>query len=287
MPEYKRLRAEQNVDMESGCLYRYVYGADDIFNPHSHEFYEIFITVSGGVTHWINGTKTELAEGTLVFIRQNDIHGYLYNSPENKKSEYVNLTFSVETAKELFDYLTDAFPSKELLNSAMPPSVILSEYDKKLLLSEIGELNSVNWKDKATLKIRVRVILANIFTRFFHSVSSIEDKGYPIWLSNLLAAMNRPENFTAGIERMSELSKKTREHLARTMKKHMGITPSEFINQKRINYASNLLLNTNKQILDICLICGFQSVSYFYKVFKEKYGISPKEFRKKYAISSQ
>lgn len=42
MDKVPRLSVTDNVDTEAQCLYRYVYGADDIFNPHSHTFYEIF-----------------------------------------------------------------------------------------------------------------------------------------------------------------------------------------------------------------------------------------------------
>lgn len=104
----------------------------------------------------------------------------------------------------------------------------------------------------------------------------------PVWLSGLLSDMERPENLIAGTERMVGLSKKSREHPARSLKKYCNVTTAEYINELRLNYASNLLLHTNTPILEICFDCGFQSVSYFYKVFKKKYGISPKEFKKQY-----
>ena len=55
MDQYDRLPVSLNVDPQAQCLYRYVYGANDIYRPHNHEFYEIFITISGTVTHFING----------------------------------------------------------------------------------------------------------------------------------------------------------------------------------------------------------------------------------------
>ena len=77
MNNYPRLTAESCVDAEAECLYRYVYGTDDIFYPHCHDFYEIFITVSGTVTHFINGITQKLPEGSLVFIRPDDVHAYI------------------------------------------------------------------------------------------------------------------------------------------------------------------------------------------------------------------
>ena len=103
--------------MEAQCLYRFVQGVNDSFSPHRHEFYEIFITVSGTVRHRINGHTIPLPEGSLVFIRPDDDHGYLYDGKKSDETAYINLTFTTETALQLFEYLSDGFPSKRLNNS--------------------------------------------------------------------------------------------------------------------------------------------------------------------------
>ncbi len=282
MNDCKRLTADSCIDLEAECLYRYVYGAEDIFNPHCHDFYEIFMTISGTVTHWINGVTQRLAEGSLVFIRPDDVHGYIYSDPDSSETAYVNLTFTRETADLLFNYLSDSFPYQKLLDCDMPPKVLLNSIEKKHLLKKISELSAVNWQDKSALKVRMRAILADVFVRYFYDMPLDSESNAPLWLTQLISDMERPENFVFGIKRMIELSGKSREHLARSIKKHYGVTVAQCIWELRINYASNLLLHTNTPILDICFNCGFQSVSYFYKVFKGKYGLSPNEFRKQY-----
>ncbi len=82
---------------------------------------------------------------------------------------------------------------------------------------------------------------------------------------------------------MTELSGKSREHLTRCAKKYLKSTPSEIINELRLNYAANLLITTTTPIIDICFASGFGSVGYFYEVFKRKEGLSPKDFRNKYS----
>lgn len=282
MENYTRLTANDCIDIEAECLYRYVYGANDVFYPHCHEFYEIFVTVSGTVTHFINGVTQKLPEGSLVFIRPDDVHAYIYDSPESTKTAYINLTFTCETARLLFEYLSDSFPSKYLLSCDMPPTLNLNNIEKKRLLNQIGELNIMNWRDKNSLKLHMRSLLADIFVRHFSNVINECTDTIPFWLSQLLSEMEQSDNFIAGIERMVTLSNKSREHLSRCIKKYYGITSSEYINELRINYASNLLIHTNTPVLKICYDCGFQSLSYFYKAFKKKYVISPNEFRKQY-----
>lgn len=280
MENYKRLKKELNVDMDAECFYQYVYGKDDIFNLHCHDFFEIFLTISDNISHFINGKTINLHEGTLVFIRPDDVHGYLYESPESIKNEYINLTFTRKTAKELFLYLSPSFPATELLNTKMPPSVILNSTEKRRLLHEISELNTVNWQNKNALKIKMRALLTNIFVRYFSEIPKENSENIPLWLSLLIKDMEKPENFTAGTKRMIELSGKSREHLSRSMQKHLNTSISNFINELRINYSANLLLYTNASVLDICYNSGFGTTSQFYKLFKEKYGVSPKEFRK-------
>lgn len=284
MDKFPRLSAESCIDSEAGCIYQYVYGSSDIFNPHCHDFYEIFMTITGNVTHFINGTIQTLPEGSLVLIRPDDCHGYLYDSPQSEKTAYVNLTFTRQTAEKLFEYLADGDEANKLLLSDMPPAITLDKTKKKQLLSMLNELNLINHHDKGALKLRMRAILADILVLFFFNSPTKAQSDVPYWLSSLLREMEQHQNFIAGLERMVSLSNKSREHLSRSLKKYCGIPPSDYINDLRLNYAANLLLHTNTPVIDICFACGFQNASYFYKIFKKKYTISPGKFRVKHYI---
>lgn len=282
MSDYPRYTTEANIDLSTGCRYRFVYGESDIFLPHSHDYYEIFLTVSGTVTHFANGKTMELSEGSLVFIRPDDVHGYVYNNPESTKTSYVNLAFTRGTARALFSYLADEFFSEHLLSCDMPPTVILQDAEKERLLAKLRELNSVTHGDTDALRLRVRLLLADIFVRLFYHTALEAGDAKPAWLARLCREMERPENFTAGTERLVALSGKSREHLSRSIKKHLGVTPSEYVGGLRINYAANLLINTNSPVIDVCFFVGFQNLSHFYRTFKSRYGVTPYAFRKKY-----
>lgn len=283
MDDYPRFTEAEEFSPPARCRYYYVTGANDIFNPHRHEFFEIFITVSGTVTHWINGTTKKLPEGSLVFIRPDDLHGYIYDDPKSSETVYVNLSFSAGLLQSLFTYLSGSgFPAEALLSAPMPPTVLLHKAEKDRLVAQTGELNTLNSRNKDALNLRMCAVLADIFVRFFTDIPSSRHSDTPVWLTQLLSEMERPEHFTAGWEKMAELSRRSREHLSRSLKKYYGITPTEYINALRINYASNLLLNTNTSIIDVCYTCGFQSLSNFYKVFERTYHMSPTAFQKQY-----
>lgn len=68
-------------------------------------------------------------------------------------------------------------------------------------------------------------------------------------------------------------------YLATIFKKETGKTVLEYIKDKRIEHAMYLLANTHLQIQTIALHCGVMDVQYFSKIFKNKTGINPKEYR--------
>ena len=60
----------------------------------------------------------------------------------------------------------------------------------------------------------------------------------------------------------------------------IGTTPIQYLKQYRIQQAARLLTETRGKISDIAVICGFQDMSYFTRVFREITGVSPTEYRK-------
>lgn len=72
------------------------------------------------------------------------------------------------------------------------------------------------------------------------------------------------------------------EYLKRIFKKEMGMTPRQFLTQKRLeNAAKNLAMGgENMNITQISRQCGFSDPLYFSKLFKSRYGVSPKNYKK-------
>lgn len=69
-------------------------------------------------------------------------------------------------------------------------------------------------------------------------------------------------------------------HFMRFFKKHMNMTCVEYINAFRLEKAVKLFEQGNTSILDVSLSVGFHNLSYFYKLFKRKYQMTPKAFLK-------
>ena len=84
---------------------------------------------------------------------------------------------------------------------------------------------------------------------------------------------------------ISDLSKKacmSPSHFHRVFKKDMGLSPLEFIRNERLKLALSLLQDPGISIKEIYMRSGFLSRSYFNRVFKWKYHMTPGEYRKNY-----
>lgn len=82
------------------------------------------------------------------------------------------------------------------------------------------------------------------------------------------------------IEELSASVNLSKHYFMRFFKKYMGTTCIEYINDYRLNIATNMLLTTNAQITEIATSVGITNLSYFNRIFKKKYNMTPKEYRR-------
>lgn len=278
-----KLKTNDLIDPESEIHYAYHKSLATITAPHSHDFFEIFLITKGEALHRINDKQEIIEEGNLVFIRPNDKHNY--EKSHDKNCELINLAFPASTILKLFDYFGEGFHSDKLLNAEYPPKIRLSKIEKDILISRFERLNTLRRTNKEKIKTELRILLADIFSRYFSTEDDSVNEIIPTWLIKLKTEMGRKENFVLGISKMYELNEKTPEHLSRTFKKYYNESPTEYITNLRLNYAANLLSNSDEEITTIALDCGFENLSHFYHLFKKKFDISPKEFRLKHQKS--
>jgi two-component system response regulator YesN len=72
------------------------------------------------------------------------------------------------------------------------------------------------------------------------------------------------------------------DYISRLFKKETGLLISEYLQQKRIEYAKQLLTQTNQSVTDIALAVGYSNISYFSTTFKKIMRMGPIEYRKCY-----
>ncbi len=267
------------VDAKTGFTFRYVCCETEQLVEHWHDYFELFLVFEGSTVHNVNGSVQYLNSGDLVFIRPGDVHKYSCN---DNKARFLNLAISKKTMYKLMDYLGSTFDKEKMLGTVLPPTVTVSDKFKKKMLGNFQKLNTMEEKDDQSFKLFLRAYLAEIVTSCFLTTEEPvrNEDNIPEWLSDVCKQMSVKDNFVRGNKRMVEISGKSREYLSRSLKKYMNTTISDYIYNIRLEYASNMLKNSNVSIKEICDDCGFENLSYFYRKFNAKYGVSPSVFRK-------
>ena len=82
------------------------------------------------------------------------------------------------------------------------------------------------------------------------------------------------------LEQCSEITHLSVSQTIRRFRSAYGMTPYEYLNQRRINTAKQLPQNSTLSIEEIAAQTGFPDHNYFSKYFKKKVGLSPSKFRK-------
>lgn len=277
MNDHLFLKSAEIIDQLTEIHYAYHRSLKTITSTHRHDFYEFFLITKGKAVHNINGRSDIIEEGTLIFIRPNDIHSYERYNGEN--FELINLAFTSRTWENLLSFFGKGFNSARLIKPRYPPELRLPKIERDLLISRFGELNTISRKQKERIKTEYRILIAEIFSHYFDETKHEKSSLIPHWLFILKEEMKKKENFTVGIGRMYELSGRSAGHLSRAFKKYFNETPTDFIKNLRLNYAANMLTNSDEDITAISMDAGFENLSHFYHLFKEQFKTSPREFR--------
>lgn len=273
--EYKLLHAGRFVDTVTGCSYRYVNSKTEYFRPHTHDYYEIFIMIDGAAYHTVNGTEVLLTSDNAVLVRATDRHQYRH--ADSSPFEFLNITFTAETLTEAISYLGDGYDADRLLGAVLSPTVKISKVQRDIINAYMESARAVAPDDHERRKTAIRVLIMYLLTDVFATFEP--EERIPEWLASTCDRMKLRDNFPEGLVRMVEISGRSREHLTRSMRKYLHKSPTEYINELRLNYIANMLTNSNHKILEIIYDAGFNSTSRATTLFRSRYGVSMSEYR--------
>lgn len=87
------------------------------------------------------------------------------------------------------------------------------------------------------------------------------------------------------LERLATAAGLSKYHFLRLFKATYGLTPGEYVSQRRIERAQDLLRATNLTVTEVCTAVGFSSLGSFSTRFRALVGESPSEFQARYAVT--
>ncbi|MFA6844185.1 MAG: AraC family transcriptional regulator [Sphaerochaetaceae bacterium] len=276
------INAETIIDMESETHYHFHEGIPALEYPQVHDFYEFSLVTEGTFSLLLGSHTYTLEEGDLIIIRPGEIHSKV--AIPGKESKHINLAFLASTMESLFSYLYGKKPEEMLL--AGHTLVKLSRNEKKSIQSEMEYLNLFPITENRAKRAHLRELLVEIIYKYMvpASAESQQIMIIPRWMQNLISGMQNQDNLYEGMKYLVETSGKTEEYVCRSFKKYFGITPTGFINNRRLNYVANMLRHSDRDIGVLCNDVGFASISYFYTLFRKEFGITPLQYRKHYQL---
>lgn len=247
-------------------------------NLHWHDFLELEYVSEGEGVQILNQQTIPFSKGKLALLLPTDFHE-VYINKENKPYVY-NVKFTEQMLdRDLFDILYNA---NRILYADIPQEA------QAELLGEFLALEKEN-NGNAMLKTKaIKCILQRILIYLVRYMGTDSDQKHmvnqasPVLSDIVVQVMSYiKHNYRNSItlEDIADSVHLSPNYLSGLFRKTIGITITEYLMSVRMRNAIVYLINSDKTIQEISEAVGYNSYEHFERLFKRRFGISPKEFR--------
>jgi AraC family transcriptional regulator len=96
----------------------------------------------------------------------------------------------------------------------------------------------------------------------------------------LIAFVDENLGGNIGLTRLAAIAGYSPDHFARLFKRAFGLSPYQYVLQRRLERAKSMLRDNSHSIAEIAISCGFASQAHFHTTFKARTGVTPRAYRK-------
>lgn len=248
------------------------------FKWHYHPEFELTYIVKGNGYRIVGNSYELFNDGDLVLLGSNLPHTWSGKADGEVNSDAIVIQFSSEFISPFLE-LNESILIKKMLESSLRG--INFEPDEQLV-TKIIEITETNGVDRILKLISILDILSKkqiklIAPNTFHNVVS---KKSEVRINKVCLFIQNNFQNKIYLKEVADLIYLTESNFCKFFKKATGKTYSDYVNEIRINEASRLLIQSDKTISQISFECGFETLSYFNRVFLNKKGITPSFYRK-------
>lgn len=299
----KTLALEQKEDAHHGKalfpLQKYITQLDKehpVVTTHWHDEAEFTLVKEGSAEYQINLEDYAITAGDLVFIQPRILHTIALNSTEQiqqkyfQMEQYQQIPFQSETYVFHLNYLganaTDICATRYLLplmnEEYTLPCHISPDHPAYASLNAIfSQINGLYEETPPGYELAIKsCLLQAIFLLLPYGVSgknqdtdSASEK-----LKTVLDYIHLHYADALSIKELAAQCYFSEYYFMRFFKKHMHMTVIEYLNNLRMEKAVELFEQGYTSIIEVSMSVGFHSLSYFHKVFREKFSMTPKQF---------
>lgn len=241
---------------------------------HYHRSYELYYTVEGERDYFVGDHHFKLTKHDLLFIPSGMLHRTVGKGATRFlvyfNESFVSRFFEKETRERLLPEEPFVFSPKGKVSEQLHDAFAA-------LLFDFNEQERAP-KDANVIKLAgglFRILLLIATEENTYSPPAEEDR-----LTSIVKYINA--NFST-IEKIEDVAAKffiSKYHLCHMFKARLGVSLVSYLNTIRIRTACKLLREGKGKMADISAACGFNSTSYFCKVFKDEKGVSPGNYLK-------
>lgn len=238
-------------------------------DQHIHDFYELYVNLSGDVSFWVENTLYPIRRGDIILTSPNEVHRCVYHNDcvhEHFCIWINNVPFSSELIKNEFE--------KNKL-------IVLPNEEKENLINYCFSLYKGHTADNDILQFHAVASffeILNLICNHRKNVSYVRElpENFSKIIDYISCNFNDTNCRTSAICKKFYISKST---LCRHFRHYFQTTPSGYIESKRFSKAKKLL-GEGQSVQSACLNSGFSDCSYFIMRFRKKFGVTPYQYQK-------
>ncbi|QYY34990.1 AraC family transcriptional regulator [Ruficoccus sp. ZRK36] len=257
------------------CTYEaWTYSQRPLNNPHKQDFFEFFWIESGEGIHLYKGHERRMETGYFALIRDDDWHDFSAADADGKLS-LINFAFRPDIWHRVRDNFWPGKPRFFDRERIEDREFQIGPEDRERVRQMGLDLAAGRWSETNATAFLMGV-LAVLANQLSHRK---QRSPAPEWLIRAERGIQSWPRFAGGVPELVRLAGRSHEHVCRDCRRYLGTTPSQLVNRARLKWASMQLETTAQQIVDIAAECGFDNLGHFYKLFRETYGTTPRQYR--------
>lgn len=250
--------------------------------PHAHKRNEIFYFISGRASYLVEGNVYKLVPGSIMIMRSGEFHKIIIEDDQPYERMALHFDADISLLIDNENILLTPFNERELgAGNYFSPSEIRTGHIYDCLKSIYGAPTEDKMK-RLAITSNLFAILYEIKSAFDKRAKNQEEHAKPVkQISNeIIAYINANISRELSLDLLSERFFLSKNHLNRIFKNATGVTIGEYIKLKRLIMARNSILSGATAIA-ACQSSGFNDYSAFYRAYKERFGVSPKQIQNK------
>lgn len=248
--------------------------------PHSHNIWELVLFEKGETSNIVNGKEYIAKPGDVFLLGPPHTHSIIFRSTPHLHRDMYYTDEEIRSICAMFSgNLYEKFCSDDMLTFHMSGNsfqTVIRQAEKLNSLSVIvGKDNGIGTDELKQISVSVLHFVIGLYrTKLITNTPA-----YPKWLLDILQVLSSPENFTKSVNDIISETYYSHATVSNAFRKYLGVTLSDYLINLRLDYAAELLTNTSMTTLEICSAVGYDSLSYFIKQFRKKFGTTPHKYR--------